>query len=137
RARVDAPRVEELDGTRARVVVPVAAGPLVRFHLRGNRSFADVVLASHLGADADEPLDAQAAQEMAGRLRRFYVAAGFLRARVAEREMAARDGAEEIVFSIDEGPQVRVEQLVFAGNKGIPTAQLRERLLLLLRDNLA
>jgi len=32
------------------------------------------------------------------RLRRFYVSAGFLRVKVAEREILARDGAEEIVF---------------------------------------
>ncbi|HUJ26801.1 MAG TPA: POTRA domain-containing protein [Myxococcales bacterium] len=137
RARVDAPRVEEMPGTSlARVVVPVSAGPLVRFHIRGNRAFSDEVVAGKLGAESDEPLDAQAAAEMAGRLRRFYVSAGFLRARVAEREMVARDGAEEVVFSIDEGSQVRVEKLVFTGNQGIPTAQLYERLMLILRDNI-
>src|SRR5438067_3011161 len=136
RARVDPPRVEELSGGQARVVVPVEAGPQVRFHIRGDGAFSDVVLAAHLGADSDEPLDTQAAQEMAGRLRRFYVAAGFLRAKVAEREMVARDGAEEVVFSIDEGKQVRVEKLVLTGVKGIPEASLRERLLLILHDNI-
>jgi outer membrane protein assembly factor BamA len=136
RARVDAPRVEELERESARLVVPVEAGPEVRFHIRGNRAFSDALLASRLGADSDEPLDAQAALEMAGRLRRFYVTAGFLRARVAQREMTARDGAVELVFSIDEGAPVRVESIVFTGNKGIPTGQLRERLLLLLQDNI-
>lgn len=136
RARVDSPRVEEMPGEQARVIVPVSSGPLVRFHIRGNRAFADSVLAAHLGADADEPLDSQAAQEMAGRLRRFYVSAGFLRARVAERQMTARDGAEEVVFSIEEGRQVRVDRLVFTGNQGVASGVLREQLLLLLRDNL-
>ncbi len=136
RARVDPPVVEELDPSRARVIVPVQAGPLVRFHIRGNHSFTDALLASHLGADQEELLDAQAAQEMAARLRRFYVAAGFYRARVVEREMLARDGAVEIVFAIDEDTPVRVEQVRFSGNRGIPTAQLLERLLLQLRDNI-
>jgi len=136
RARVDPARVEETRGSEARIVVPVAAGPLVRFNLRGNRVFSDAVLASHLVLDSDDPLDAQAAQELAGRLRRFYVTAGFLRARVAERAMVARDGAEEVVFTIDEGLQVRVERLVITGNKAVPTAQLRERVLLLLRDTI-
>ena len=136
RARVERPLVEELGDRDARVIVPVASGPPVRFQLRGNRAFSDAVLVSHLVLDSEEPLDAQAAQEMAGRLRRFYITAGFLRAKVAERGMVARDGAEEVVFSISEGAQVRVERLVFSGNRGIPTAQLRERLLLLLRDNL-
>jgi outer membrane protein assembly factor BamA len=135
RSRVEAPRVEEVDDTRARLIVPVEAGPEVRFHIRGNRAFSDALLAAHLGADSDEPLDAQAALEMAGRLRRFYITAGFLRVRVAQREMEARDGAVEIVFSIDEGAPVRVESILFSGNKGIPEGQLRELLLLLLRDN--
>ena len=136
RARVDPPRVEDLDPTHARVTVPVEAGPLVRFHIRGNRAFSDAVLVSRLGADSDEPLDAQAAQEMAARLRRFYVSAGFLRVKVAEREILARDGAEEIVFSLDEGHQIRVEKVIFSGNRGIPASQLRERLMLILRDNI-
>jgi len=137
RARVDAPRVEEVSPVQAQVVVPVSAGPLVRFHLRGNQAFSDLVLASHLGLESDEPLDAQAAQEMAGRLRRFYVSAGFLRARVAERGMVARDGSEEVVFSIEEGQQIRVERVTFTGNRGIPTSQLREPLMALLDDNLS
>jgi outer membrane protein insertion porin family len=137
RARVEPAMVEQLDNGGARIVVPVAAGPLVRFQLRGNRAFSDSVLASQLVVESDEPLDAQGSQELAGRLRRFYVVAGFLRVKVAERGMIARDGAEEVVFSIDEGLQVRVERLLFTGNRGIPTAQLRERVLLLLRDSIA
>ena len=134
RARVDPARIE--DGPRgAHLVVPVAAGPVVQFHLRGNRAFSDVVLASHLLLDSDDALDAQAAEEMAARLRRFYVSAGFLRVKVAQRGMVARDGAEEVVFSVVEGPQVRVERLIFTGNRAVPTPQLRERVLLLLRDN--
>src|SRR6185436_16366734 len=70
------------------------------------------------------------------RLRRFYITAGFLRATVAQRQMVARDGAEEIVFTIDEGAQVRVESIVFNGNQEVDSAQLRERLLLILRDNI-
>ncbi len=137
RARVDPPRVQELDGTRARLVVPVEAGPLVRFHIRGNRAFSGALLSAQLGAQSDEPLDAQAAQEMASRLRRFYVMAGFLRARVVEREMAAKDGAVELVFSVDEGAPVRVEKIAFTGTLGIPVGQLRERLVLILRDNIS
>lgn len=135
RARVDTPVVEELDERRARVTVPVTAGPRVRFQVRGNRAFDDALLVQRLGGSSDEPLDAQATQEMAARLQRFYVGEGFLHARVAEREMMARDGADEVVFTIDEGPQVRVERIAFTGNRGIPEAQLRERLLLVLRDN--
>jgi outer membrane protein assembly factor BamA len=138
RARVSSPRIEPAQGeARVRLMVPVAAGPRIRFVVRGNRAFEDGVLEGHLAGDTEEYLDVPAAQEMASRLRRFYVAAGFLHARVGEREILARDGSVDIVFAVDEGPQVRVEQLGFEGNAGIPGAQLRERVLLLLRDNLA
>src|SRR5438132_11881323 len=96
RARVDPARIEELGMRDARVIIPLVAGPLVRFQLRGNRAFSDAVLAATLAPalHSEEPVDAHTAQEMAGRLRRFYVGTGFLRARVAERRMPARDGAE-------------------------------------------
>lgn len=137
RARVDTPVVEELAEGRARLSIPVDAGSAVRFRLRGNRAFSSAVLASRLGADQEEYLDAQAAQEMAARLTRFYVSAGFYRARVAERELKAADSSVEIVFSIDEDAPVRVEEIRFSGNKAISSDQLRERLLLLLDDNLS
>jgi len=134
RARVDPAVVEESGKGAARVVLPVEAGPEVRFVLRGNRAFADSVLAAQLQLDPEETLDAQAAEELAGRLRRFYVGTGFLRARVAQREMVAKDGAQELIFTIEEGPQVRVERLLFTGNKSVPGEELRERVILLLRD---
>jgi outer membrane protein assembly factor BamA len=138
RAKVETPHIEEVAGlARVRLIVPVAAGPVVRFHVRGNRAFDDAVLDSHLFGESEEQLDAQVAQEMVARLRRFYVAAGFLRVRVAEREMQTDEGAVDVVFSVDEGPQVRVEKIVFQGNDGISSRQLRERLLLLLRDNIS
>src|SRR3954462_9901375 len=73
---------------------------------------------------------------MAGRLRHFYVSQGFLRARIAERELPGRDGAAEIVFTVDEGRQVRVERIRFTGNSGIRTSELRERLVQQLRDGI-
>ncbi len=139
RATVESPVIEELSPDRARVTVPVHAGPVVRFHMRGNRAFPDAVLVAQLrltgsSASEDEPVDAQVAQEMAARLRRFYVGQGFLRARVLERQVLGRDGAAEIVFSIDEDRPARVEQIVFVGNRGVATAQLRERVLTQLRE---
>ncbi|MFL5435548.1 MAG: POTRA domain-containing protein [Myxococcales bacterium] len=137
RARVGTPIIEDETDGRALVVVPVEAGPLVRFHIRGNRRYPDSLLVQQLGTSGEEePLDAQAAQEMAGRLRRFYVSQGFLRARIAERELPGRDGAAEIVFTVDEGRQVRVERIRFTGNSGIPTSELRDRLVQQLRDGI-
>ena len=141
RALVESPFLEDVPPAGARVIVPVRAGPVVRFHMRGNLAFPDSLLVAQLGLSAasageDEPVDPQMAQEMAARLRRFYVGQGFLRARVAEREIVARDGAVELVFSIDEDRPVRVEQLVFSGNQQFSSRQLGERVLQQLRDGI-
>ncbi|HKC58703.1 MAG TPA: POTRA domain-containing protein [Myxococcales bacterium] len=139
RAVVESPILEDVPPAGARVIVPVQAGPVVKFHMRGNAAFPDSLLIAQLGLSAptageDEPVDAQMAQEMAARLRRFYVGQGFLRARVAEREITTRDGTVELVFSIDEDRPVRVEQLVFTGNQQFTNRQLGERVLQQLRD---
>ncbi|MFL5308946.1 MAG: POTRA domain-containing protein [Myxococcales bacterium] len=138
RAVVESPLLEDVPPAGARVIVPVRAGPVVRFHMRGNVAFPDGLLIAQLARSApsgeEEPVDPQMAQEMAARLRRFYVAQGFLRARISEREIVARDGAVELVFSIDEDRPVRVEQIVFTGNQEFATTQLRERVLQQLRD---
>jgi outer membrane protein assembly factor BamA len=139
RARVNPPVIEELDAGRARVTVPVAAGPPVRFHIRGNRAFTDALLLSKLGLDSavDEPLDTQVAAEMASRLRRFYVSAGWFGARVVQREMVADDGAVQIVFAVDEQQRLWVEELRFDGNRSIRSAQLRDLVLDLLRETIS
>jgi outer membrane protein insertion porin family len=138
RARVYPPVVEELDKGRARVTVPVAAGPPVRFQIRGNRAFSDSLLRTKLGLDsaAEEPLDTQVAEEMASRLRRFYVSAGWFGARVVQREMRSDDGAVQIVFAIDEQQRLWVGELRFDGNRAFRSAQLHEIVLQLLRDSI-
>lgn len=136
RARVDLPLVEESGPLRARLTVPVQSGPEVRFHIRGNRAFSDALLAARLTDASDEPLDAQAEADMANRLRRFYVSQGFFHVRIAQRELAAKDSAAEVVFAIDEGLPMRVEEIRFVGNQGIPRSQLLERVTLLLTDSI-
>lgn len=133
RARVDAVRVERVSDDRVRPIVPVRAGPRITFHVRGNRFFEDRVLLDKLSVDGDEPLDAQGVQEMAARLRRFYVSQGFLYARLLTREFTARDGTVQIFFSVAEGKPVRVERIAFDGNKALPD----ERLVELVEDVLA
>ncbi|HYV65540.1 MAG TPA: POTRA domain-containing protein, partial [Myxococcales bacterium] len=141
RAAVEAPFLEEAPPDGVRLIVPVRAGPVVKFHIRGNAAFPDALLLAQLGLSSaspgeEDPVDAQVAQEMASRLRRFYVGQGFLRARVAEREIVQRDGTVQIVFAIDEDRPVRVEQLIFTGNQHFTGAELRERVLQQLRDGI-
>jgi len=126
RARVFAPSVADLPGDRVRLAVRVAAGPRVSFHVRGNRVFSDRVLLAQIAHDSDEPLDAQAVQEMAGRLRSFYRSQGFLRARIAARELPVAEGGVQVFFSVAEDRPVPVEQIRFTGHTAIPERQLVE-----------
>jgi len=71
----------------------------------------------------------------AGRLRRFYVTAGFLRARSPSGRCRPRRRRRGGV-SIDEGLQVRVERLVITGKQAVPTGSFASAVLLLLRDTI-
>jgi len=101
-------RVAPLRGTAAagvRVIVPVNAGPVVRFHMRGNHAFPDALLVAQLGLSHRRRGRAGRLADGAGDglpAAPLLRGAGLLRARIAEREIRARDGAVELVFSIDE-----------------------------------
>ena len=92
------------------------------------------MLLARLSLDGDEPLDAQAVQEMAARLRRFYVGQGFLKARLMTREIVGKDSEVQVFFSVFEDKPVRVERIVFTGQSAIPTEQLEELIESVLRE---
>ncbi len=138
RARVGEPRIENAGDAQgrglARVTIPLESGPLVHFRVRGNQSFPTDLLLGKLELSSDEPLDAQAASELAGRLRTFYVQNGFFFVKSNWREQRAQDGSVSIAFALDEGPRVRVEKIDFTGVEALTEDSLRDRVLLELND---
>jgi outer membrane protein insertion porin family len=57
-------------------------------------------------------------------IQRHYQANGFFFARVEWRRERLSADEERIVFTIDEGPQLRVRGIEFVGNKSIPSGEL-------------
>ncbi len=143
RARVGEPQLESVASALVRLKIPVEAGPPVAFVVRGNRVFDDELLVSKMQLTGEEPLDAQSLSDLANRLRGFYVQNGFPFAHAAWRELHAKDGSVQIVFAVDEGPRLRVEEIEFTGVDGsapdaaVQEKQLRELVLDQLRDNLS
>ena len=60
-------------------------------------------------------------------IQRYYQADGYFFARVDWRRERLSADEERVVFTIDEGPQLRVRGIEFAGNKSLPAGELAER----------
>ncbi|HET9450206.1 MAG TPA: POTRA domain-containing protein, partial [Aggregicoccus sp.] len=128
RARVDEPQLE-VEGTQARIAVPVLAGPRVRFHFQGNHHYTDATLRAVLAYDASEPLDQVIVGRLARRLAAFYRHRGHHGVRVEPREVPRPDGAElMLVFDVEEGPQLRVTEVLFEGNEAFDDETLHDAL---------
>ena len=59
-------------------------------------------------------------------IQRYYQSDGFFFARVDWRRERLSADEERIVFTIDEGPQLRVRGIDFAGNKALPAKELAD-----------
>ncbi len=125
RARVGNPSVEQgLSG--AVVNVPVDAGPVLTFAVRGNRRFASRQLLDVLDYDPTETLDRSVEDRLARRLETFYQYRGFADVQVAPSEVTdPQSGATVVVFAVDEGPVLRVTAIAFDGAQALSTTQLR------------
>lgn len=123
RARVNAPVI----GDDGRLVLPVVAGPRFELVFSGNRHVASTTLRRVLDFSGEEYLDGALASRLAARLARFYRFRGFHDVRVTPQEVlrpGSRDAA--LGFVIEEGPQVRVWAIDFAGNTAVSDGALRE-----------
>jgi outer membrane protein insertion porin family len=126
RARVLEPAVT-IDGTSARVEIPVEEGPRIELRFVGNDSFGARELHAQLGLDPEQPVDEAAADGAASRLRGFYQERGWAAARVEAREVRSGDRAV-VRFEIDEGRRYRVARVHFTGNQEREPAWLAARL---------
>ncbi|WP_043713761.1 POTRA domain-containing protein [Corallococcus macrosporus] len=128
RAQVGAPAVL-VEGSFASVAVPLSAGPryVLRFH--GNRHFPQAVLERVLAHDVSEPMDEVVAGRLARRVEAFYRYRGFHDVRVRPREVLRPDSeVVALVFDVEEGHPLRVSDVRFHGNTGLPAEALRAML---------
>jgi outer membrane protein insertion porin family len=84
------------------------------------RRFFDVVAAPNRGS-----LPQGKAAGNAAAIQQEYRRAGFLSARVLGWEIRDEDGVRTLVYRIEEGPQTRVGDMIFTGNKAFGDAALR------------
>jgi outer membrane protein assembly factor BamA len=112
---------------QALVALPISAGPQYSIRLHGNRNFRDQVLLGVLAYDGTETLDRAVIGKLRRRLVSFYQYRGFGNAHVEARETRSPDTRRAVLaFDIEEGLPVAVSEIVFVGNREIPTSELRE-----------
>jgi len=115
RARVGTPVVTQRPGG-AVVTVPIDAGPVLTFSVRGNRRYPERLLIAVLDYDPSEPLDRSTEARLARRLATFYRYRGFADVQVAPSEVPdPRTGTTVVVFGVDEGPVLRVTKIILQG----------------------
>ncbi|MGH7313422.1 MAG: outer membrane protein assembly factor BamA [Candidatus Rokuibacteriota bacterium] len=105
------------DWSRAHITIPVDEGPRVRVGrvtIEGARIFPTEELRSALPIEPGQAWSATVAEEGRRVLERRYARRGFLAARVTV-EASRRDGVEDVVYGIDEGPQTRIGRVLLSG----------------------
>ncbi|OFX26365.1 MAG: hypothetical protein A2V77_12755 [Anaeromyxobacter sp. RBG_16_69_14] len=126
RSRVGAP-VVTVEGTGARVEIPIDAGLRIDFRFAGAAAFSPAELRPQLGLQGEQSLDTPAVEAAAGRVRAFYLAHGYAAARVTTSEVRAAQAAA-VVFHVDEGRRYRVRSVAFPGATQRSAPWLRGRL---------
>jgi outer membrane protein assembly factor BamA len=134
RAMVESPEVTIEQG-RARIVIPVEAGPEIRFRFTGNGAYNAERLQQELGYDPEQPLDPAAVEAATDRLRGFYQSQGFYAVRITTREVKQPAGQRlTVAFEIHEGRRYRVTLVRFLGVTHHDEPWMRDRLREYLED---
>lgn len=126
RAEVGRPEVRRLSPTAVLVEIPLSSGPRFTLAFAGNRAFGDERLREALAYRGEERLDSAMAEDLAGRLEEAYRRAGYFDARVVPVEKLSPEGDRaRLTFHVIEGLPLRVNRIVFVGNRAIPDGTLR------------
>ncbi len=115
------------DGDRVTVIFQISERPRVMAILyEGNRLLDDKTLAEQVPIAPGEAFDAFAAREGRDNILSLYRDKGMGYASVAWDANRARDTGE-LVYTIEEGPKVRVRELIFEGNRAIADKKLKQQ----------
>lgn len=117
---------------------PTAAGMIVTFVVQerptverinfiGAAKFKDKKLLEQVPLQPGDPVDPFAAREGADAILQLYRDEGFGQA-VVTYDAEALNTTGELVYTIEEGPRVRVRGIVFEGNTGIADKELRKQI---------
>jgi len=101
-----------------------AEGRFDKTHLRRGLTFKDKTLLKKLDFKVGDYLDPILAESGRASLAEFYRQKGFPDARVTLDSSGLPEG--KVIYTVDEGPRVRIRQVRFKGNKVIKTADLKK-----------
>jgi len=94
---------------------------------QGNTTFNESALSEKVPIKPGDPVDLYALREGRENILYYYRSNGFGYASVEVDEEAARAGGE-VVYRIEEGPKVRVREIVFEGNTVFGPRELKENI---------
>ncbi|MCX5636575.1 MAG: hypothetical protein NTX52_02630, partial [Planctomycetota bacterium] len=109
-----------------------AKGQLDQTRLRRGHTFKDKTLREKLDFKAGDYLDLILAESGRASLSEFYRQKGFPDARVTLDSSRLPEG--KVIYTIDEGPRVKIRQIRFKGNKAIKTADLKKAIKIQTRE---
>jgi outer membrane protein insertion porin family len=92
----------------------------------GNVKFSDKKLRAKVPLQVGDPLDTFRVREGADAIKLMYRDAGYGRAEVGfDADAVNTTGA--LVYSVEEGPRIRIRQVNYVGNSGIETSELTKK----------
>ena len=92
----------------------------------GNHSKSNGTLKDHLTLSERGAYDDYEAGNSADALQQFYQEQGFFFARVQWRREHTSPNEDRLVFTVDEGPELKVRAVEFVGNHQLPSAELAD-----------
>ena len=121
-------RVEDFEGG-VKVTFVVTERPFVRdVDFAGNKKLSTTELQEKIDlklGSVYNPVDVQRALE---KLKDFYEDEGYFEAQITPNVEKFADGDVRVAFSVIEGRQIKIDKIVFQGNKGLTAKQLKDAL---------
>ena len=121
-------RVEDFEGG-VKVTFVVTERPFVRdVDFAGNKKLSTTELQEKIDlklGSVYNPVDVQRALE---KLKDFYEDEGYFEVQITPNVEKFADGDVRVAFSVIEGRQIKIDKIVFQGNKGLTAKQLKDAL---------
>ena len=115
----------DLDGSV--LLVTVVENPIVnRVSIEGNDVISDERLLEVIDVQPRRVYDRQLALDAAAKLLNVYRAGGRFGAVVEPKIIELNENRVDLVFEVDEGPLIKIETIVFSGNKNFSDAALTQ-----------
>ena len=115
----------DLDGSV--LLVTVVENPIInRVNIEGNDVISDERLLEVIDVQPRRVYDRQLALDAVAKLLDVYRAGGRFGAVVEPKIIELNDNRVDLVFEVDEGPLIKIETIVFSGNKNFSDAALTQ-----------